>query len=110
MNDILENHLALLERQVESELSTVKKEVEDMIGLHVGLFALLEKYASRKDVTKADATAVSLLQRWLKTARRLETLALGFRANGQSVAYFDDLEKTVEGWIALARDFGEAVE
>ena len=107
MNDILESILELLERQVESELSTIKNEVEDMIAIHVGLFAALESRKAKKGWTEASA---SLFRRWLKAAHRMEALAVRFRANGQLVRNFEDLVSMIERSKPLAQALDDTVE
>ena len=110
MNDILELFLELLERQSESELATIKMELEHMIAIHITLFGGLEVRSGKTGLAKADRRLASLFKRWLKTARRMEASAVGFRASGQSVAYFEDFLQTLERSKPLTQGLDETEE
>jgi hypothetical protein len=99
MVTVLESHLSLLEREAEDRPTSTAADrvglVEDLIGLHLALYERLERHLGQGGVTEAHRPLVPLFIRWLHTARRIKDAACELRREGQEVAGFDLLLRTI---------------
>jgi len=111
MASILEAHLALMEKELRSKDSNAEDQaqrVEDLIAIHIGIFAALEGHIGENGLTEAQLPLLPLFQRWLQSAAQLNA-AVELRSKGKSVASFDDLLRTIDLGRPAAEGFDEMV-
>ena len=113
MPSLFESILDVLNREAAPQISDAKGEVEhveDMIAMHLAVFAALERHLGDDGLAEAHRPLVPLFQRWLETARRIKAKVGELRAKGQTVAGLDDLLRTINRSKPVAERFDDMVE
>jgi len=109
MPEVLESHLALLEREAASAADASPAErarrLEDLVALHLALLDAFERRLGPDGVNEGHRPLVPLFRRWLATARRLAASAAELRRQGHTPARVDDLMWGINSAKLVAEDF-----
>jgi hypothetical protein len=113
MVNVLESHLALLEREAEARPGVTTAEragvVGELIALHAAVFGVMERHVGVNGLAEAHRPLVPLFRRWLETARRIVAAARDLRAAGHPVGDLDDLLRAMNRAKPVAEDFDHVV-